>query len=63
MISEKQPRNNSAALGQDPGSASICIAIRLSSSVELKSPKMENVSILHSSLNLRSSLGDHLAPN
>ena len=39
VTSEKQPRNNSTALGQDPGSASICIAISLSSSAELKSPQ------------------------
>ena len=34
MTSEKQPRNNSTALGQDPDSASIYIAISLSSSAE-----------------------------
>ena len=39
MTSEKQPRNNSAALGQGPGSASMCITICLSSSAELKSPE------------------------
>ena len=39
---EAQPRNNSAALGQSPGSAS-----RDAQDNRIKTQKMEDVSILH----------------